>query len=133
MVSIIRGDDDFDSGVEVSAPSLTFTNAGTWVTSGSYTTFSGGTNGLFFQANGTSTGGNQNANRGSQTIGANGDGTWYQINGTTMKIGGENQAISAGNTTVSFTAFGYVAPGGNLVTTLGSGNSSSVSVRYRAI
>ena len=133
MVSIIRGDDDFDSGVEVSSPSLTFTNAGTWVSSTSFTTFSGGTNGIFFQAQGTSTGGNQNANRARQTIGANGDGTWYQINGSSMKIGGENHYIQAGNATVSFTAFGYVAPGGNLVTNLGAGNSSSVGVRYRAI
>jgi len=131
MVSIIRGDDDFDSSVEVT--SLTFTNAGTWTSSGSFTTFSGGTNGLLFQASGYSTGGNQNANRGRQTIGANGDGTWYTVNGSTMKIGGENHYIQAGNFDADFTAFGYVAPGGNLVTNLGTGNSSSVSVRYRAI
>ena len=117
----------------VGGASLAFTNAGTWTSSNSFTTFSGGTNGIFFQASGYSTGGNQNANRGRQTIGANGNGTWYQINGSTMKIGGENHYIQAGNFDADFTAFGYVAPGGNLVTNLGTGNSSSVSVRYRSI
>ena len=113
--------------------SLTFTNAGTWVSSTSFTTFSGGTNGIFFQADGFSSGGNQNANRARQTINANGNGTWFQIDGTNIKKGGENHYIQAGNGGVQYTAFGYVAPGGNLRTILGAGNYSSVNVRYRAI
>ena len=50
-----------------------------------------------------------------------------------MKIGGENHYIQAGNAGIEYKAFGYIAPGGNLVTNLGAGNSSTVSVRYRAI